>query len=134
MKVYKVPLYEVHYGYPKSGVLVYVDTVLVKEGHFMAKEILTGYSSIDIVSSLEHGKLDVFAYNRGRVEKYGHHLIVLSKDLVPKNLAVESDIDSYVSGYDDSEWKKVYEEMKILSKKRKQSINQKIKSIYATKK
>lgn len=136
MKVYKVNVYKVCYDDLR---IVPVDSIIVKKRLDTVKEILTGYSHIDIfprdaVQPGYHGmELKTDFINYGRERRDGAHLFVFENSLVGKNNARPSDIDQYIDHYDESNWKKQYLEMKYLSKKEKKTVKQKVNHIMGTK-
>ena len=137
MKVYRVPVYRVIYDhYPKYGALSVVDTILVKRKVFGISEVLTGFDGIDIINRgyLKNGVLDYYSRKPVKAEVTGYHLVVFAEDLVQKNLVRPEDLDPYIDQYDSSGWKKVYDDMKILTKKEKKELKQKMYSVYSSKK
>ena len=137
MKEYRVPVYKVLYDYyPKFGALSVVDTILVKRKVFGLSEVLTGFDGIDIINKgyLKNGALDFYSRNMMKAKATGYHLVVFAEDLVQKNLVRPEELDAYFDQYDSSEWKKVYDDMKILTKKEKKELRQKMYSIYSSKK
>ncbi len=136
MKLFKVPLYKVLYRYPKYGELVCVGHVIVQKNFFTVKEILTGYSMIDIISDgdIKNGALDGFSRNCDKMLKYGYHLVIKKSDLVPRNHINSEDLDLYIDSYEESPWKKIYDDMKVQSKEKEKEVEQKVKSVFGTKK
>lgn len=136
MKVYKVPLYKVNYFPLSYGEVSYVEDVLVKKNIIGVSEILTGYSKIDIISrgSVEKGRLEFFYLKPDRYRNFGYHLFIYSDSLVSKNRAIESEVDDYLSNYDESAWKEIYDNMKIMTSKQKDKVNQKVRTVFGTKK
>lgn len=112
MKIYKVALYKCTYDKEESNdnvhslELTYVDEVIVKRRLFKATELITGYNNIDI-------KKDDFSDNFVSKKKMpkDNSLMVFSEDLNEYNLASIKDFDDSVENYENSNWKKVYEEM-----------------------
>ena len=136
MKIYKVPLYKVSYFILSYGEVSYIEDIIVKKEVFGVKEILTGYSKIDVLnrSSLNEGLIDSFDRREDKYNSYGYHLVVFRDSFVPKNRVVEKELDNYINKYDESKWKKIYENMKIISKNENNKINNKVKNIFESKK
>ena len=122
MKIYKVSLYKCTYDKEDSNdnvrslELTYVDEVIVKKRLFKATELITGYNNIDI-------RKDDFSddfISKKKMPK-DNSLMVFSEDFNEYNLASIKDLDECVEHYEESNWKKVYEEMnnkeKIYNKK-----------------
>ena len=153
MEVYKVPLYRVNYNSSVgfNGQLIYVDDVIIKKTMIsigeiindipMVKEILTGYNKIFVVpinASYYDRRTNglglspsLFYKSIENVE--GAHLVVLKKDFIPGNRVLDTDIDSYVNNYDESNWKKIYEEMKVMTRNKKNKVRRKINKVLGTK-
>lgn len=137
MKVYKVSLFKVNYeGFSDYGKLTYVDKIIVKKKLIGVREILTGYGEIDTINHyvMKDKRLDYYSRKPDKAMKNGYHLVVFAESMVPKNRATEEDINRYVEDYENSNWKKVYDDMKVLSKDKEKVINKKVKDIYGIKK
>ena len=131
MKAYKVSLYKVNYDGFEKGKLIYIDSVIVKKQLIGVKELLTGYDKIDLVNHIfvKNGRLDYASRKPEKAQKYGYHLVVFVESLVPKNEARIYDLDDYVDHYEQSEWKKVYDNMHIIKKDEKKQLSKRIRSI-----
>jgi len=136
MKLYKVPLYKVSYGFPQYGKLVFIDYIIVQKGMATVKEVLTGYSRFTILSTrcIGDGVLDFSFHNSKEVKKFGYHFVVNKSDFVPKNHINVEDLNQYIAGYESSQWKKVYDKTKVQSKEKEKEVKQKVKSIFGSKK
>ena len=154
MEVYKVPLYKVNYNSAVgfNGQLIYVDDVIIKKSVItigeilndipMVKEILTGYNKIIVVplnASYYDRKtnglnLNPNLFNKSIENIEGAHLVVLEKDFIPGNRVLDTDIDSYVDNYDKSNWKELYEEMKVMTRDKKNKVRRKINKVLGTRK
>jgi len=137
MKVYKVPVYKVIYDYcVKFGSLQELDTIFVKKKIIGVSEVLTGFNDIDVINKgyLKDGVLDFYSRKVAKAETMGYHLVVFAEDLVQKNLVRPEELDVYFDQYEESNWKKIYENMKILSKDEKKELKRKMNAIYEKKK
>ncbi len=137
MKVYKVPVYKVNYdSWKQFGSLSVLDTIFVKKKVIGVSEVLTGFGDIDVVNKgyLKDGKLDFYSRKVQKSETMGYHLVVFAEDLVQKNLVRPEELDVYFDQYEKSNWKKIYENMKILSKDEKKELKRKMNAIYEKKK
>ncbi len=138
MKIYRVPVYKVVYDdhSVKFGSLRAIDSILVKKRFMGVTEILTGFRDIDMINRgyMKDGALDFYSRKIAKAEETGYHLVVFAEDLVQKNLVKPEELDAYFNQYENSNWKKVYESMKILTKEEKKALKQKMYSIYSSKK
>ena len=138
MKIYRVPVYKVVYDdhNVKFGSLRALDSILVKKRLMGATEVLTGFRDIDMINKgyVKDGVLDFYSRKPAKAEATGYHLVVFAEDLVQKNLVRPEELDAYFSQYENSNWKKVYDSMKILTKDEKKALKQKMYSIYSSKK
>ena len=125
MKVFKVPLYMINNQYMEN--LEFIDNIIIKKNIFSVTEILTGYN-ISILSSKDY--------------KINNHskIVVLEKDLNDNNQVLETDIDSYVEGFEQSGWNKMYKDIKTQEelerniKNKKNRLREKVLEVYGTKK
>ena len=105
MKVFKVNLYRIHYP---TGMMMSVSPVIVQKKTFSVKEILTGYSKINLVpkTAVYEGKpvprLDRRFWNPKKKISQGEHLVVIQEDLCAQNQVNAEDIDAYVEEYESS--------------------------------
>lgn len=144
MKIFRVPVYRVVYDNYENfgslkeryGSLRAIDSILVRKRLMGVTEILTGFCDIDMINRgyLKNGALDFYSRNPVKAEATGYHLVVFAEDLVQKNLVRPEELDAYFSQYENSNWKKVYDSMKILTKEEKKALKQKMYSIYSSKK
>lgn len=126
-KYYKVSLYD---GNVPFGSFHTVGEIIVKKSLFSVTEILTGYK-LDTIECSAPSRY--YAYDT-KIKLYGHQPTVPQDQFVPKNFATPQDIDAYVDNYDSSEWKRIYEEMKLFTTAEKLTIASKVKQISGTKK
>ena len=125
MKVFKVPLYMINNQDMEN--LEFIDNIIIKKNIFSVTEILTGYN-ISILSSKDY--------------KINNHskIVVLEKDLNDNNQVLETDIDSYVEGFEQSGWNKMYKDIKTQEelerniKNKKNRLREKVLEVYGTKK
>lgn len=127
---YKVALYDSVYAdnthtFRKVGEIIAIRTPTA------IRELLTGYRlgiAFDAapVPHQVHIKKD-------HIREYGHQPTINLKDFVQRNRATPEEIDEYIDKYDLSEWKIIYEEMKIFSIAQKVEIKAKIKQVFKSK-
>ena len=119
MKAYNAKLYKVNYDgrVCTHAKLEYIDSIIVKKKFIGVKDILTGYGEIDVVNHyiVRNERLDYASRKPDKALKNGYHLVVFVEDLIPNNRVTLEDIVQYVDRYDDSNWKKIYDEMSALS-------------------
>ena len=140
MKVYKVNLYNAKYCNNRSIVLN-VGQVIVQRKMLNAKEILTGYSNIDIMpknAMKDNGnhfpELNKEYWNLKKAKGEGVHLFIVSEELNETNKVKAEEIDNYVEQFEESNWKLLYEKMKVFTKEDKQKVNHKVKQVIGIKK
>lgn len=128
MKVYKVNVYSVGHSIGSLGELNYLDTILVRKDFFGVDEIITKVLMKEWEEKEENtlvpSHMDFDMYN-----KYGYVLAIRKKDLQPKNLATMDDLDKYLNSFSESKFKKVIDDMKILSDKECKMVNKKVKAL-----
>ncbi|MBR2827606.1 MAG: hypothetical protein IKE70_00020 [Bacilli bacterium] len=109
---------------------------MLKRKNFCAKEILTGYSNLDLYnrSLLKDGFLNSYYKNEKRYQDTGYHLVVLEDDFISKREVSLKELNDYVEDYDNSLWKKIYDEMKIIKKEEKNKIKNRVKEVLESKK
>ena len=131
-KMYKVPLYEVKYDGFNLGKLAYVDDVIVKKSIFGVKEVETEFDGIDIIcqSFLKNERLDFISRKPAKAEEMGHHLVLFAESLKPENEAKLKDLVEYMDGFETSEWKRVFDSIRILTKEEKKQLRKKVNSYY----
>ncbi len=129
MKTYNVKLYKVNYdgSVCNHAKLEYVDSIIVKKKLIGVKDILTGYGEIDVVNHyiVRDERLDYASRKPEKALKNGYHLVVFVENMVPKNQATLEDIVQYVDRYEESNWKKIYDEMSALSMEKNKNIKKK---------
>ena len=140
MKYYKVNLYHVLYMDNGGAVVSLINPVIVQKGMRMVKEILTGYSRINIVPKRALTKkndviteIDKHYRNRSKAIKDGAHLFVVEEDLCAQNGVRSEDIGFYVDEFEGTKWSRIYEGMKQLSPKEKKLLSKSVKEVAGTK-
>lgn len=116
MKYHTVYLYDVKYNHPYRGqtILATAEPIIVKKGLFSVTELLTG-QKIEIMPRKARDKFGVVTKRRQKkeeAERTGYHLVVLEEELTDKYLTTPAELDEYVSSYDNSEYKTIYESIK----------------------
>ena len=136
MKLYKVPIYQVSYHVYTYEELSYVDDVILVKNHGRVKELLTGYSKIDVVptGAIKNGKLGPTYQKSYRDSKEGAHLICRRASFCAGNRVTLEMLNDYIENYDTSRWKRKYEDMNVLTKNEKQDIKEKVKNVFGSKK
>jgi len=118
MTYYLVPLYNAKAEEGKRGArLELVDRILVEKDIYTiggCREKMTD-SYFNCYSPLcfdENGLREEFSSSYKYSECGGHQLLVKSEDMENKeNIATEEEISAYIDHYEDSNWKKVYDEI-----------------------
>ncbi len=128
--VYKVTLYDGIKDETKSNFRS-AGTILAIRTPVAIKELLTGYQ-LGIVFNAEPLPHQVHLKER-QIREYGHQPTVDLNEFVNKNLATPQEIDDYIDNYDSSEWKQIYEEMKIFSTAQKKELKAKVKQVFKSK-
>lgn len=129
-EAYKVTLYDSVYANEKHTFQKVGEVIAVRTPTAI-RELLTGYRlgiafDADPVPHQVHIK-------KGQIREYGHQPTINLKDFVQKNRATSEEIDNYIETYDLSEWKRIYEEMKIFSIAQNVEIKAKIKQVFKSK-
>ena len=104
--------------------------IIVKKTSYGVMELLTGYR-LSVFPTLYLHSSQV---NEKKIHKCGHHPFISKQQLVQRNLATPEDIEQYVDEYEDSQWKKIYDELKIFTIAQKVVIKQRTKTLYKSKK
>ena len=111
-RYYKVPVYELQEDLVSYNQL---DYIVVTPYHLFAKELLTGYFSIEILTKEMVGgnKLKLIRGNTLETKKQtrGVALFTLKEEFVPKNLVTESFLDSYINNFDTSKFNTIYKKI-----------------------
>ena len=130
-------LYQVLYP---TGVIKEVGPVLVQKTPFGVKELLTGYSKIDIITkdslAPDRERLDIhsFFWKSTRATNEGAHLVVYQDSFCARNKVKAEDIDVYLKENENSNWKKLYEEMKVFTSKDIAKLKKKVRQVRNTQK
>lgn len=121
MKVYNVNIYLIdHEFFP--GELQHKGHALVKVNMFGAREIATN-KRLRICEKNNYEK----NVNYHSYEEDGYVLGVEKSELVSKHLATPSEVDNYLKKFNNSELKKYFEEIKLLTKEEMKEVKEKIK-------
>ena len=131
-KYYKVGLYKLCKTGAPVNYIKKVDEIIVDYSPFLeiSSEIMTKLCIAVFPNSCmkEEMLLPEFC-NRNDLNNYGFQLFTLKGDYIKKNRINEKELDLYIESFENSEYRKIYETMKILSIEEKKNIRQKIKSI-----
>ena len=111
-RYYKVPVYELQEDLVSYNQL---DYLVVTPYHLFAKELLTGYYSIEILTKemVDGSKLKLAPGNTLEIKKKIRDvaLFTLKEEFVPKNLVTESFLDSYINNFDTSKFNTIYKKI-----------------------
>ena len=111
-RYYKVPVYALQDDLVSYDLL---DYLVVTPHYLFAKELLTGYYSIEILTNkmVDGSKLKLAPGNTLEIKKKIRDvaLFTLKEELVPKNLVTESFLDSYVNNFDTSKFNTIYKKI-----------------------
>ena len=129
-EAYKVALYDSVYANEKHTFQKVGEIIAVRTPSSI-RELLTGYR-LGIAFDAKPVPHQVHI-RKDQIREYGHQPMICLKDFVKKNLATPEEIDKYIENYDLSEWKVIYEEMKIFSIAQKVEIKAKIKQVFKSK-
>lgn len=126
-RYYKVPVYELQEDLVSYNQL---DYIVVTPYHLFAKELLTGYFSIEILTKEMVGgnKLKLIRGNTLETKKQnrGVALFTFKEEFIPKNLVTEQFLDYYVDNFDNSNFNNIY---KNLDNKKLRNIGCKIRNL-----
>ena len=108
-RYYKVPVYALQDDLVSYDLL---DYLVVTPHYLFAKELLTGYYSIEILTNkmVDGSKLKLAPGNTLEIKKKIRDvaLFTLKEEFVPKNLVTESFLDSYINNFDSSKFNTIY--------------------------
>ena len=108
-RYYKVPVYELQEDLVSYNQL---DYIVVTPYHLFAKELLTGYFSIEILTKemVNGNKLKLIRGNTLETKKQtrGVALFTFKEEFIPKNLVTEQFLDYYVDNFDNSNFNNIY--------------------------
>lgn len=111
-RYYKVPVYALQDDLVSYDLL---DYLVVTPHYLFAKELLTGYYSIEILTNkmVDGSKLKLAPGNTLEIKKKIRDaaLFTLKEEFVPKNLVTESFLDSYINNFDTSEFNTIYKKI-----------------------
>ena len=126
-RYYKVPVYELQEDLVSYNQL---DYIVVTPYHLFAKELLTGYFSIEILTKEMVGgnKLKLIRGNTLETKKQnrGVALFTFKEEFIPKNLVTEQFLDYYVDNFDNSNFNNIY---KNIDNKKLRNIGCKIRKL-----
>ena len=126
-RYYKVPVYELQEDLVSYNQL---DYIVVTPYHLFAKELLTGYFSIEILTKEMVGsnKLKLIRGNTLETKKQnrGVALFTFKEEFIPKNLVTEQFLDYYVDNFDNSNFNNIY---KNIDNKKLRNIGCKIRNL-----
>ena len=126
-RYYKVPVYELQEDLVSYNQL---DYIVVTPYHLFAKELLTGYFSIEILTKEMVGgnKLKLIRGNTLETKKQnrGVALFTFKEEFIPKNSVTEQFLDYYVDNFDNSNFNNIY---KNIDNKKLRNIGCKIRNL-----
>ena len=111
-RYYKVPVYELQEDLVSYNQL---DYIVATPYHLFAKELLTGYYSIEILTKemVDGSKLKLAPGNTLEIKKKIRDvaLFTLKEEFIPKNLVTGQFLDYYVDNFDNSKFNIVYKQI-----------------------
>ena len=126
-RYYKVPVYELQEDLVSYNQL---DYIVVTPYHLFAKELLTGYFSIEILTKemVNGNRLKLIRGNTLETKKQnrGVALFTFKEEFIPKNLVTEQFLDYYVDSFDNSNFNNIY---KNIDNKKLRNIGCKIRNL-----
>ena len=126
-RYYKVPVYELQEDLVSYNQL---DYIVATPYHLFAKELLTGYFSIEILTKemVNGNKLKLIRGNTLETKKQtrGVALFTFKEEFIPKNLVTEQFLDYYVDNFDNSNFNNIY---KNIDNKKLRNIGCKIRNL-----
>ncbi len=128
-RYYKVPVYELQNDLVSYNVL---DLIVVTSYHLFAKELLTGYCNIEILTKdmvdNDSLKLKLARGNTLETKKQnrGVALFTFKEAFIPKNLVTDDFLDFYVDNFDSSNFNSIY---KTVNNRKTKNVNDKVKKI-----
>ncbi len=123
MKVYNVNIYEIDHKVA-PGNLWHKGHGLVKVNMFGAREIVTNTKLRICDKNDPDGNVFFSIY-----EKQGYLLGIEKSEIIDRHLASLDEVNEYINNWEDSELKKYFEEIKILSKEEFKKINEKVRKL-----
>lgn len=126
-RYYKVPVYALQDDLVSYD---FFDYIVVTPYHLFAKELLTGYFSIEILTNkmVDGSRLKLAPGNTLEIKKKIRDvaLFTLKDDFVPKNLVTEKYLDYYVDNFDNSKFNDLY---KNVDDKKLRNVGSKIRNL-----
>ena len=128
-RYYKVPVYELQDDLVSYNVL---DLIVVTSYHLFAKELLTGYCNIEILTKNmvddDRLKLKLARGNTLETKKQnrGVALFTFKEAFIPKNLVTDDFLDFYVDNFDSSNFNSIY---KTVNNRKIKNVSDKVKKI-----
>lgn len=128
-RYYKVPVYELQNDLVSYNVL---DLIVVTSYHLFAKELLTGYCNIEILTKdmvdNDSLKLKLARGNTLETKKQnrGVALFTFKEAFIPKNLVTDDLLDFYVDNFDSSNFNSIY---KTVNNRKIKNVSDKVKKI-----
>lgn len=128
-RYYKVPVYELQDDLVSYNVL---DLIVVTSYHLFAKELLTGYCSIEILTKDmvddDRLKLKLARGNTLETKKQNRDvaLFTFKEAFIPKNLVTDDFLDFYVDNFDNSNFNSIY---KKVNNRKIKNVNDKVKKL-----
>ncbi len=128
-RYYKVPVYELQDDLVSYNVL---DLIVVTSYHLFAKELLTGYCSIEILTKDmvddDRLKLKLARGNTLETKKQNRDvaLFTFKEAFIPKNLVTDDFLDFYVDNFDSSNFNSIY---KKVNNRKIKNVNDKVKKL-----
>ena len=126
-RYYKVPVYELQEDLVSYNQL---DYIVVTPYHLFAKELLTGYFSIEILTKemVNGNRLKLIRGNTLETKKQnrGVALFTFKEEFIPKNLVTKQFLDYYVDNFDNSKFNNIY---KNIDNKKLRNIGCKIRNL-----
>ena len=128
-RYYKVPVYELQDDLVSYNVL---DLIVVTSYHLFAKELLTGYCSIEILTKDmvddDRLKLKLARGNTLETKKQNRDvaLFTFKEAFIPKNLVTDDFLDFYVDNFDSSNFNSIY---KKVNNRKIKNVNDKVEKL-----
>ena len=128
-RYYKVPVYELQDDLVSYNVL---DLIVVTSYHLFAKELLTGYCSIEILTKDmvddDRLKLKLARGNTLETKKQNRDvaLFTFKEAFIPKNLVTDDFLDFYVDNFDSSNFNSIY---KTVNNRKIKNVSDKVKKL-----
>ena len=127
-RYYKVPVYELQNDLVSYNVL---DLIVVTSYHLFAKELLTGYCNIEILTKnmVDNDNLNLKLARGNTLETKKQNSVALftfKEDFTPKNLVTADFLDFYVDNFDSSNFNSIY---KTVNNRKIKNVSDKVKKI-----